>query len=112
MPGVPKQSPVSSRSQSIVGDERLIGDERGPQLLLFSTCTHLIRTLPALGHDPHRAEDVDTDAEDHAADALRYGCMSRPWVRDAPQSKPVRYGTELTINEILKRQTQKRIREN
>ena len=25
-------------------------------------------------------EDVDTNAEDHAYDALRYGCMSRPHI--------------------------------
>ena len=28
--------------------------------------------------DDHNPEDVNTDAEDHAYDALRYGCMSRP----------------------------------
>src|SRR5882757_6994487 len=46
--------------------ERLRGDERGPQLFIFHTCTHLIRTLPALQHEPHKAEDVDTNGEDHA----------------------------------------------
>jgi len=29
---------------------------------------------------PPRQEDLNTDAEDHAADDWRYGCMSRPWV--------------------------------
>jgi len=67
---------------------RLIGDGDGkPMLLIFNTCTHLIRTLPALQHDSLRAEDVDTNGEDHAADETRYACMSRPWVRDA--AKPV-----------------------
>ena len=28
--------------------------------------------------DKNNPEDVDTHAEDHAYDALRYGCMSRP----------------------------------
>ena len=83
--------------------ERLNGDERGPQLLIFSTCTNLIRTLPALQHDALRAEDVDTDAEDHAADTLRYGCMSRPWVRDAPGTPAPRFEAQLTMNEIIKR---------
>ena len=50
----------------------------GPGWQTFETCHHLIRTLPSLIHDKHRAEDVDTDGEDHAADALRYGLMSRP----------------------------------
>ena len=54
---------------------RLIGEDGKPLLYVFSTCIHLIRTLPALQHDEHNPEDLDTKAEDHAADALRYGCM-------------------------------------
>ena len=46
-----------------------------PRLLVFKSCTNLIRTLPLLTKDPHKPEDVDTDLEDHAADALRYGLM-------------------------------------
>lgn len=68
---------------------RLKGDGDVPGLFIFSTCTEIIRTLPMLQHDTHRPEDVDTEGEDHAADALRYGCMSRPYVRDAsPVPKP------------------------
>jgi hypothetical protein len=67
---------------------RLRGDETGPGLLIFSTCRDLIRTLPALQHDPDRPEDVDSDGEDHAPDELRYACMSRPWVRQKPVQKP------------------------
>lgn len=47
-------------------------------LRIFSTCTNLIRTLPMLVHDTKKPEDLDSDGEDHAADALRYGLMSRP----------------------------------
>ena len=36
-------------------------------------CPNLIRTLPALVHDQHDPEDVNTDCEDHAPDTLRYG---------------------------------------
>jgi hypothetical protein len=67
---------------------RLRGDETGPGLLIFSTCRDLIRTLPALQHDPDRPEDVDSDGEDHAPDEARYACMSRPWVRQKPVHKP------------------------
>jgi hypothetical protein len=64
---------------------RLIGDTDGrPMLYTFSTCTHFIRTVPALQHDPDRPEDVDTDGEDHAADEGRYACMSRPYQPAAP----------------------------
>ncbi len=44
-----------------------------PGLIVFRTCANLIRTLPALPYDPIRVEDVDSKAEDHAYDALRYG---------------------------------------
>lgn len=49
-----------------------------PWLMVHPDCAYLIRTLPSLVSDERRAEDVDTDGEDHAADALRYFVMSRP----------------------------------
>lgn len=58
-----------------------------PMLYFFSTCKHTIRTLPALQHDDSRAEDVDTNSEDHAADETRYACMSRPYVVGLPSVK-------------------------
>lgn len=62
---------------------RLNDDDDGkPLLYIFETCVHLIRTLPALQHDEHDPEDVDSDQEDHGPDALRYGCMARPIIRD------------------------------
>jgi len=49
-----------------------------PYLTIFDNCVNLIRTLPRLPLDENDVEDVDTDAEDHAYDALRYALMSRP----------------------------------
>ena len=50
----------------------------------------VIRTIPMLQHDKNRAEDLDTEAEDHAADSVRYACMSRPYIRaDPSEPKPV-----------------------
>lgn len=49
-----------------------------PHLFITENCINLIRTLPSLVHDHNRVEDVDSDGEDHAPDALRYGLMSRP----------------------------------
>lgn len=66
---------------------RLKGDDR-PMIYFFSTCVDTIRTLPVLQHDPARAEDVDTDSEDHAADETRYACMSRPWVPPVKGEEP------------------------
>jgi len=48
------------------------------RMVFFSNCVSTIRTLPALVHDEIRVEDVDTDSEDHAPDAVRYAVMSRP----------------------------------
>ncbi len=63
-----------------------------PLLQAFSTCFNFIRTIPALPYDPIKVEDVDTDAEDHAYDAFRYGVMAaavQEWKR--PEQEQV-YG--------------------
>ena len=49
-----------------------------PQLVFFSTCTNCIAQIPSLPLDKRNPEDVDTNAEDHLYDALRYGIMTRP----------------------------------
>jgi len=48
------------------------------QLVFFSTCTHTIAQIPSIPLDKRNLEDVDTNAEDHLYDALRYGIMTRP----------------------------------
>lgn len=71
---------------------RLKGDADGnPMVVCFTTCRDSIRTIPVLQHDTDRPEDLDTDAEDHAADDWRYACMSRPWVprRAVPETRNV-----------------------
>lgn len=68
---------------------RIRGDAEGrPLIYCFSTCRDSIRTIPALPHDQNKAEDLDTDAEDHAADDWRYGCMSRPLMTQQPEPEP------------------------
>ena len=49
-----------------------------PRLLIFATCPNLIRELTSIPVDNKNPEDVDTNADDHAYDALRYLLMSRP----------------------------------
>ena len=72
--------------------------KKEPGLRIFSTCRNLIRTFPLLPLDDSNPEDINTDAEDHAYDALRYGCMSRPmhtsyasrmYKQPRPQFQPV-----------------------
>ena len=49
-----------------------------PWLQITDNCKELIRTLPALTTSRTDVEDVDGKCEDHAPEALRYGCMTRP----------------------------------
>ena len=49
-----------------------------PQLQIFNTCPNLIRELQSIPLSKTKPEDVDTNASDHAYDALRYLIMSRP----------------------------------
>ena len=74
------RSPKSRIAGKLEIHKRLrLNDDTGfPTLFIFSNCLNLIRTLPMLPTDKNNPEDVDTHAEDHAYDALRYGCMSRP----------------------------------
>ena len=72
------QSDSNRLSGKIEVHRRLAMNEYGePRLRLFSTCTNLVRTLPTLPLSKTNSEDVDTKAEDHAYDALRYMCMMR-----------------------------------
>ena len=67
------------------------GDQRpvGPRLQILENCQNLIRTLPLLVYDPIKVEDVDTEGEDHAYDALRYGLKS-VHRRDAEKPRELR----------------------
>lgn len=47
-------------------------ETKKPQIYFFEHCINAIRTIPTLVHDTHRPEDVDTEGEDHAYDAITY----------------------------------------
>lgn len=86
---------------------RLRGEgEDGPMLAFAEGCLDVIRTIPALQHDRLRPEDLDTEAEDHAADALRYLCAARPYaptVHPKPSAPVLAVGkaNTLTMNQLL-----------
>lgn len=86
--------------------QRLLGLEGTPMLYLFATCRDLIRTLPIMQHDTARPEDMNSDGEDHAMDALRYGCMSRPWTAKMPREPQAPRGAK-TIQEVVDRHEQR-----
>lgn len=76
VPGWQRVHSFLSKKAAACPIHRELGLEECPLLHVFDVCSNLIRTLPALPHDPKRVEDVDTTAEDHAPDALRYGLMA------------------------------------
>jgi hypothetical protein len=58
---------------------RLQFDENGyARMYVFDNCEAFIRTIPLLLYHKSKAEDLDTEQEDHVADEWRYICMSRP----------------------------------
>ena len=70
---------------------RLAFDENGfPMFYVFKNCENFIRTIPLLQFDEHKVEDIDTDGEDHIADAWRYFLMSRP-IKPRTTPKPDEY---------------------
>ena len=51
-----------------------------PYWRIARNCVNTIRTLPELIHDDIRGEDLDTEGEDHPADALRYQKIHLSWI--------------------------------
>jgi len=89
--------------------KRLQGDP--PLLYIFSTCSYLIESLPALQINLADHEDADTDGDDHCCDALRYLCKERllDSEYEKPASKAIHRGQvklQLYVNEV--RNAQKR----
>lgn len=84
---------------------------RAPMLYFLECCDDTIRTLPTLQHDDKNTEDLDTEAEDHAADETRYACTSRPWVPKASTPVgPLQINPAMpTINQLIKQQREKRL---
>lgn len=76
--------------------EYLRGEGR---LTIFSTCTNLIKSLPALLFDKNNPSDASGEPHSvtHSPESLRYGLMSRP---EGAKIKEERHGT-FTPGELL-----------
>jgi len=61
-----------------------IGDGE-PGMQLVDTCTHAIEQLSTLARDERNPEDVDTRAEDHAYDPIRYGLTNEKKTQERPR---------------------------
>lgn len=63
-------------------------DHGEPMFYVCENCVDWWRTVPALMHDEHKHEDIDTRMEDHAGDDSRYACMARPVSRVEKKKEP------------------------
>lgn len=82
-----------------------------PMVFFTDACVHLIRTLPMVQHDKDNVEDIDTEAEDHALDALRYGLMSRPYMTKSPiMPKEMTTLADKSLNELWDEEEAERAR--
>lgn len=92
--------------------QRLTGEEK-PMMYFADNCEDTIRTLPVLQHDDDNEEDLDTDGEDHAADEIRYACMSRPWkpklIRPKQGLQMPLLPNQMTFNDMVAKNRSKRI---
>jgi Terminase large subunit, T4likevirus-type, N-terminal len=85
--------PKKAKNPRIAGaallDEHLDIDAEGrAHYQCFNTCVETIRTVPALPRAKTNPEDVDTTAEDHLYDALRYGLGFLTGRFDTPIDNP------------------------
>lgn len=53
------------------------GPREFPGMFVFNTCTYFLDLFPVLPRDEVDQDDVDTDAEDHIGDEVRYFILSR-----------------------------------
>ena len=80
---VPTKQEIHRRLQVIEDFDPATGEKiEKANVVIFSNCVNLVRTLPSIPIDKNNPEDVNTDSEDHAYDAFRYGCASRPLHRN------------------------------
>lgn len=82
------------------------------RLKIFSTCTRLIKDLPALQRDAKRPTDTATEPHEitHAPDALRYFAIY--WTRPAPEQdkeKRVKYTPDLLADYMAASLSQRKI---
>lgn len=70
-----------------------------PRMRIFNSCKNLRRELDEAITDDHCPEDINTDGEDHALDALRYFCMSRPEPSVEPKKDPYAHMDDATRRE-------------
>lgn len=66
-------------------------------LRFFRSCWNVIRCLPMIQYDEHKANDVAKEPHEltHAPDAIRYFCSGRPFAGKPPEEKKNKLPPEL-----------------
>lgn len=70
--GIAWRESAKGKGSRINGAHRIIDLLMADRLKVFDSCTHWIRTVPALMPDQDNLEDVNTKMEDHAWDETMY----------------------------------------
>lgn len=65
-----------SRINGLILVREMLKEEEGPGLFFMKHCKASIATLPVLPRDEKNTEDVDTKAEDHLYDEVRYRVLA------------------------------------
>lgn len=73
-----------------------IAPDGKPWLQVFENCENLIRTLPEQIYDELSVEDLNSEGEDHAVDAIRYWAVMR---HSPPKEKQEDKISHLKLNE-------------
>jgi len=60
-------------------------EDKLPKMTFFKNCKHSIESIPTLIHDEKKPEDLDSNGEDHAADAISYGLQ---FMHEGKTAKP------------------------
>lgn len=79
-----------------------------PYLIITDNCRYLLETIPAAVYDDKKIEDLDTEGDDHALDALRYLLVMTKWIdakataqrRPQPQKKYKEFVDGVNLNDF------------
>jgi Terminase large subunit, T4likevirus-type, N-terminal len=103
----------NSRKAGYLLTRQAIMGPDGPRLFVFNTCHDgFWRTMGDLVMDENDPEDVETDSEDHAYDDVRYGVMSRPWVKKIETREDIKWPWQQSFNDLRDAITRKRQQED
>lgn len=90
--GVPLWKASNNRVQGWMDVQdwlRVPEDGSRPRIMVFETCTNLIRTMPLVLHDEKNPDDVAKEPHEatHAPDAVRYFVSAQPLAAELPRMR-------------------------